>query len=266
VPPDPVVEVVKPEVVARGRYLVQGMAACGFCHGEGANPDAPMVGGRKLSDLYGEVVASNITQHPDGLGGWSASEIQQLFRAGTRPDGSMVSSYVHRGYKWMSDQDLQSVISFLRTLPSNGEVQPRRSVSFIDRNTKGFWESSREVRGYVPQIKQAFSVEYGKYLVDNVAKCSDCHNQIGGVLSEPQYLAGGQQILIDGEAKVAPGINSSPETGIGAWSEDDIVAYLRSGSTPSGRAVDSRFCPVEYYSRADNSDLLAIAKFLKTVQ
>ncbi|NDC38520.1 MAG: alcohol dehydrogenase, partial [Proteobacteria bacterium] len=53
---------------------------------------------------------------------------------------------------------------------------------------------------------------------------------------------------------------------LGAWSEDEIIKYLRTGQTPGGRAVDDRFCPVGFYRNADQADLVAIAKFLKTVQ
>jgi mono/diheme cytochrome c family protein len=266
VPPDPVAEVAKPEVVARGKAIVNGLASCGFCHGAAPTPDSPLSGGRVFHDLYGPVVAPNITQADSALGQWSAAEMQQLFRSGTRPDGTQISNELHRGFAWMSDQDLNSVVTYLRTIKAEGEQQPRREVSFLDRNTKGFWESSREVRGYVPQLNRGFAVEYGKYLADNVANCSSCHDMPAGVLSSTQYLGGGTTVRIGDESKVAPGLTTSAEVGLGEWSEDQIVSYLQSGQTPSGRMVDRQFCPVGFYALADRSDLVAIAKFLKTVK
>lgn len=271
VAPDPVAEVAKPEVVARGKSLVQGLAACGFCHGAAidsgaATAAAPLIGGRVLHDIYGAVVAPNITQKDGALGEWSAAQIRQLLRSGIRPDGSLSSPEVHRGYEWMSDQDLNSVITYLRTRRAEGEIQPRREVSFVDRNTKGFWESSRDVRGYVPQLNRGFTVEYGKYLADNVGRCASCHNQPSGAMTATQYMAGGKTVQIGDESKIAPGLTNSSDVGLGSWSEEEIVGYLRTGQTPAGRAVDERFCPVGFYRLADQDDLVAIAKFLKTVQ
>lgn len=78
-------------------------------------------------------------------------------------------------------------------------------------------------------------------------------------------MAGGAPVSFDGEYKVAPNITMSTTSGIGAWSESGLRDYLRSGRTPEGREVDSRFCPVQFYARAPVEHIDAVVAYLRTV-
>ena len=60
------------EFVEKGRALVRGMAACGFCHGASADPASALQGGRTITDIYGAVVVPNITPARSGIGAWTA--------------------------------------------------------------------------------------------------------------------------------------------------------------------------------------------------
>lgn len=63
----------------------------------------------------------------------------------------------------------------------------------------------------------------------------------------------------------APDIRGTSEAGLESWSEEEILHYLISGETPSGRAVSKEACPWNYYQRMTESDLKAIARYLKTL-
>ena len=262
--PEVVNEVYLPEVVAKGRSRTHGLAACGSCHGADGTPESPLTGGRTFSDLYGDVVASNLTRLPDGLGKWSFSEMVWSIRGGVRPDGSELSE-LHRGYQWLSDTDLFAIISYLRTLAPAGSLHDQRVVSSLDRNTKGFFEKALKVPGSVPAIPKNFVEHYGQYLVDSVARCGSCHTFPAGLFTDSIYLGGGSVVKIPEGEMIAPNITASVDLGIGSWSESDIVKYLRSGERPSGKMVDTRFCPTPFYSSGTEQELLAIAKYLKTV-
>jgi hypothetical protein len=121
------------------------------------------------------------------------------------------------------------------------------------------------VRGYIPALSPKFRTEYGQYLVDHVARCGSCHSKPGGIFSSEEYLAGGQEISFDGEYKTAPNITSSKSAGIGSWSIRQISDYLRSGRTPSGREIDTRFCPVQFYAQAAPEDVEAVATYVRAV-
>jgi cytochrome c553 len=218
-----------------------------------------------MRDIYGDIAGSNITVSSSGIGEWHESDLKNLFRGNRRPDESEVYSTFHRGFEWMSDADLTALIAYLRSVPPTENVVERRELSFLDRNTTGFFRSKAEVKGYVPSIAPSFRAEYGQYVADNLAGCARCHSRPGGLFSSDDYLAGGQEISLDGESKVAPNITSSKTTGIGEWSEDDIKRYLSTGQAPSGRQVDKKFCPVEFYARASSADVDALVAYLRSV-
>lgn len=262
-PPPPSVNV---EAAAqRGQDLVTGLGACGFCHSINGQTDSALSGGRVLRDSYGEVRGPNITLAQSGIGAWNELQLKNLLRANIRPDGSEVGGERHRGFEWLADADISAITAYLRSVaPVENSVDGRR-LSFIDRNTTGFFDTRVQVRGFIPSISPTFKAEFGQYLTDHVARCGSCHSKPGGLFSSDEYLAGGQEISFDGAYKVAPNITSSTSVGIGGWGERALRDFLRSGRTPEGREVDSRFCPVQFYARAPSSDIEAIVAYLRTV-
>lgn len=266
VPRDPVQLPTDDAVTQRGEQLVRGLASCGFCHGQTRHPDAPLQGGLPWHDRYGEVRAPNITPDREtGIGSLPPAALTQLLRGGGAADERPISLDVHRGYEWMADDDLTAIMTYLRSLPPAFRRVERRERGFYSRNIEGFFESPHEVRGYVPETPRRSTVEYGKYLVDNVARCGQCHNSPEGIFSEEDYLMGGKEIRVDGATKVAPRLKGPGWRGVGGWTEDDILVFFRRGVNPSGKRIDSRFCPIGFYRQASDEDLLAISSFLRSL-
>lgn len=263
--PDRVARPNTPPYLERGRSLVRGLAACGFCHGEEPRPEAVLSGGQEQYDRYGAVPAANITPARAGIGGWSTNEVLRALRSAVAPGGELLSQEVHRGYEWLSDDDALSVAAYLWSLPPVEQEVERRHVTALERNTTGFFESAPEIRGLVPSISPRFQVAYGRYLVDQVARCGYCHTTPAGFVSSAQYLAGGKLVKTASGEKRAPGLTSSAVDGLGSWTEQDIVQFLASGTTPEGRTVDPASCPIAFYRNASPEDAVALAKYLKTV-
>jgi len=252
------------ESIEQGRLLFHGLAACGFCHGEKVDPNSLPVGGRAFYDVYGEVRASNLTPARSGLGNWEAKDFVKALRQNKGKGDRYLSPYAHRGSEWMSDQDMLSILAYLRTIPATENRVEKRKVDFFARNSTGFFEGEREVQGFVPSIDPKHELQYGKYLVDNVARCNSCHASPASLLSSEGYLAGGSSIKFDSDEKIAPGITNSVSSGIGSWSENDIVHYLKSGETPDHKHSDPNFCPVTFFKNTPESNLRAMAKYLKS--
>ena len=253
------------EQALRGREIVTGIAACGYCHGATADPVAPLSGGRRHYDLYGEVNASNLTPAKSGLADWEVKDVMRALRSRQDREGNKLSPEVHKGMEWMADRDVLAVVAYLRTLPPVENPVERRSLSFVTRNTTGFFEGGVDLRGYVPGIDARNQIVYGKYLVNNVARCSSCHNSPGTLVSSEGYLTGGGTVKTESGEKVAPDITASPVYGIGEWSVEAIVHYLRSGETPDHKRIDPAFCPVSFYANAAEGDLRAMAAYLKSL-
>ena len=109
-------------------------------------------------------------------------------------------------------------------------------------------------------------VERGEYLTE-IMVCVECHTP--GVLSgQPPgpMLSGsevGYEIPFQG---VYFGANLTPdnETGLGTWSEDDIVKAIRTGERPDGRIL-SAVMPSRSFARLTDEDAYAIAAYLKSL-
>lgn len=110
-------------------------------------------------------------------------------------------------------------------------------------------------------------IERGSYLVNAVMACDGCHTPRGpsGLNMERRFSGG--SIVWDGPAYIVHGSNITPdrETGIGAWSEDDIKRLLISGVRPNGVAVAPQM-PYGFYRILTPSDLDAVAAYLKTIE
>jgi mono/diheme cytochrome c family protein len=243
--------------------LTKGLAACGFCHGEKPSPSSLLIGGREFTDRYGPVKAPNLTPSRSGLKDWSVDDIINVLRGARAPDGSYRSRSAHDGYEWMSTDDLLSIVSYLQTLPSIEHDIERRSVGFFRRNTVGFTEGARWVKGYTPTLPSSSSHAYGRYLVRHVARCNACHDGPSEIFSQGSLLSGGRPIRFGELEKDAPSIAPTPLNGIGDWSTEQIVTYLQTGADPDGKRSDPRMCPTPFYSQAAPEDLLAIATYLK---
>ena len=263
--PEPRQKISNPDVLSRGARLVNGLAACGTCHGKISSPDSPLTGGRASNDIYGEVNAPNITPAKTGLASWSTNEVMRAVRNSVGKGGTELSQSMHSGYLWMSDDDLLAIVGYLRTVqPAENEVE-RRSVGFFSRNTSGIFQSRKKVAGYVPSINPNERISYGRYLVDNVANCGYCHNSPSTTLSSEGYLQGGKSFERAGIEKSAPPLNASSASPIPSWSEAEIVAYLQTGLTPERKSVSPEFCPHNFYRNAPQADLAAVAVYLKSV-
>lgn len=256
------------QVLQRGEQMVHGTAACGFCHGSSGSPFDPLSGGRELADSLGKVESPNITPSSDGIGPWSMSEIYTALRGGERPDGSLISSELHKGMNWISDPDLYAIASYLKAVPAVENQVERREIDVTVKAKVALLESRPLEVAFVPELPRNAPMIRGAYLVDNLSRCITCHNGTSSGLfgSSERYLGGGREVYIEGVSRVAPNISGSAARGIGSWSEEQIVRFLSSGKKPGGEVIDQRFCPVEFFARAAESDKQAIARYLKSVE
>src|SRR3982751_3531687 len=109
-------------------------------------------------------------------------------------------------------------------------------------------------------------LERGSYLVNAVMVCDGCHTPRGpGGYDMDRRFSGGAQVF-DGPAYTVRGSNitSDRETGIGAWSKDDIKRLLIQGVRPNGVQV-APIMPYNFYTILTPGDLDAIAIYLKTI-
>jgi mono/diheme cytochrome c family protein len=108
-------------------------------------------------------------------------------------------------------------------------------------------------------------VERGGYLVNGIANCGNCNSPLhpDGTLAGPA-LSGGDAIEGPDFVAYPPNITPDPGTGIGDWSEDEIVTALREGRTKRGAMLHPPM-PVAFYRTMSDRDAHAIAAYLKSL-
>jgi mono/diheme cytochrome c family protein len=108
----------------------------------------------------------------------------------------------------------------------------------------------------------------GEYLA-TIMDCGGCHTP-GALTGKPdaaRHLGGsdvGFQIPGMG-IFYPPNLTSDPETGLGGWSEADIIKAVRTGARPDGRML-APVMPYHNYARLTDADAQALAGYLKSLK
>jgi mono/diheme cytochrome c family protein len=119
----------------------------------------------------------------------------------------------------------------------------------------------------MPQARAETPLERGTYLMRGIAACGNCHTPkaADGTPIAGQELAGGFVIEAPVFRAVASNITPDRETGIGAWSDREIIDAIRNGRRPDGRLLGPPM-PFENYRRMSDADVAAIVAYLRAVR
>ena len=121
------------------------------------------------------------------------------------------------------------------------------------------------VAAFPASAQPADPVARGRYLVESIAGCGNCHTQKGPQGDLPgMNLAGGQVIEEQPFRAVASNITPDAETGIGRWTDAQIARAIREGIRPDGRIIGPPM-PFELYRGIADSDLAAMVAYLRSV-
>lgn len=261
-----------PERVERGRYLANSVAACMACHSpldaktHTLIPGTMGAGGRRFGKEEGlpaDIYSSNITPDPEtGLGTWSDDEILRAMREGVSKDGRPLFPLMpYPGYHHMSDEDAMAIVAYLRTIPPIKNQVPGYSLGFPLSAIVNTMPMPME-KAVAPA--PAEGVERGKYVL-TMASCVECHTPMGGAGPDmSKFLAGGHVMKDSGHEFVIPNITQDKETGIGAWTDQQIGDAIRYGRRPDGKMLHPMM-PWMFYNGMNNQDLKALVAYLRTV-
>jgi mono/diheme cytochrome c family protein len=169
----------------------------------------------------------------------------------------------------MTDADILDLRAYLMTRePVRQENKPHEVRWPFDwRFAITFWKRLFFEEGPLqPVADKDAEWNRGRYLVDAVAHCGECHTPRNrfGAREKDRYLSG---VRGGPDGQNAPNITPNKETGIGAWSVQDIITLLRDGQTPDFDYVGSGMGEVVKGStgKLAEADLKAIAVYLKSL-
>jgi mono/diheme cytochrome c family protein len=108
----------------------------------------------------------------------------------------------------------------------------------------------------------------GRYLA-NAMLCALCHTPVGagdGAYDPRYFLAGGMRVsAYPWGVWYSRNLTPDPDTGLGRWSEAEIVGAITRGVARDGRRLDPMAMPWPWFSRLTPDDALAIATYLKAL-
>jgi mono/diheme cytochrome c family protein len=255
--------------VARGAYLF-ATADCVSCHTDAKNKGAPLAGGRALATPFGTFYGPNITPDPaTGIGKWSEADFQRALRLGERRDGAyLYPVFPYPSFTGMTDQDIADLYAFLRTQKPVMQRNKPHDVRFPFgfRPLLRFWRTLYFTPGpLVPVPGRSAEWNRGRYLVEAVAHCEECHTPRNflGALDRDHAFAGNPE---GPDGQKAPDITPDMASGIGKWSLGDIIEVLATGTTPDGDSVGSGMAEVvDGTAKLSDADRRAIAVYIKAL-
>lgn len=173
-----------PARLARGEYLVNTVTDCMGCHAQHdwTAHDAPILSGtlgsgqdmNMLKGFPGQVFAPNITPDPEtGAGAWSDDQFARAIREGVSHDGRPLFPFMpYPDLRALSDEDLASIIVYLRSLPP---IRKQWPITQLISPVKYLIRSGpRPLDKPVPKPDLSTPEKRGAYMV-RIGGCTDCH-------------------------------------------------------------------------------------------
>ncbi|MGH7441317.1 MAG: cytochrome C, partial [bacterium] len=213
--------------------------------------------------LPGQVTPKNIT--PYNLRRYSDGALVRVLRTGVRKNGEPLFPIMpYQNIAHMSQEDLYSLVVYLRSLPAIKNDVPDHDLdfpmNFIVRTIP------KNAPPYPAPVDPKNTVAYGKYLVD-IGSCADCHTPVDGH-HQPipgMFLAGGQEFpYVDnklernphGGVLRVPNITPDTATGIGSWSKTRFLARFQAWRGQAAKAQEAHL-------DLDKGDYLGLMPYLE---
>lgn len=252
--------------VARGRYVAIA-GDCAACHTD-PHQGKPFAGGYALETPFGKLLASNITSDKaTGIGDWSEEQFTRAVREGKGRHGeNLYPAMPYNAYVKVSDQDMHDLWAYMQTVPAvnNQVVSNQLPFPFNIRLMMMGWNLLFfDKTPFKPVTEASADLNRGAYLVQGLGHCAACHtekNFLGGDKND-RFLQGG-----DLAGWHAPEITGNRYAGVGGWTSEQIVQYLKTGSNDiavaSGPMAEAVTNSTQHMS---DQDLNAIAAYLQSL-
>mgnify|MGYP001168690616 CR=1 FL=1 len=249
--------------IMRGRYLTMA-GDCLGCHTpEGAKPFS---GGRGIETPFGVIYSPNITPDREtGIGAWTDEQFYRALHEGISADGSrLYPAFPYPYYTRVTREDVDAIRAYLDTLEPVSNSPPRNKLPFplSERIVLRPWDWLFFDDGtFKPDPNKTPQWNRGAYLVEGLGHCGACHTpkNLLGADEDKKHLYGNNL-----QNWFAPSLGKDLRIGLGSWSEDDIITYLKTGRNAHSHATGPMAEVVALStSQMTVDDLSAIATYLK---
>jgi hypothetical protein len=261
-----------PQRLERGRYIANGLSGCLHCHSQHdvTQHGAPVKigtegGGERMpfAHLPGQIFAPNITPDPEtGAGNWSDDQLARAIREGVGHDGrALFTMMPYERFRSMSDEDVASVVVYVRSLPPLRHEVPATELVFPVKYL--IRSAPQPINHVVTTPDPSNQLQWGAYLV-NLGGCIDCHSPVDNHHQRLPGLefSGGQPFSGDWGSAVS--VNITPDaSGISYYDEALFIQAIRTGYVRARKL--SSVMPFVAYGQLSDSDLKAMFTYLHTL-
>jgi len=261
-----------PARLERGRYLMaSARTPCVLCHSPWETPGGGLreVPGKELSgrnwapDGVPFVTAPNLTPDPEtGIGTRTDDELARAIREGISHDGRALFPIMpYQKLRALPDEDLASVIVYLRSVPPVRNPLPASAVPFplnrLINSVPAPLDAPVTADLSTPEKRGAHIVE--------VAACAECHSTSDeqGNKAAGFAFAGGTSLPFEGRKRIYTANITPAVNGIPYYTPELFVEMMRTGKVKA-RDLDPMM-PTRFYRNMTDQDLRDIFAYLKTL-
>ncbi|KOY01819.1 c-type cytochrome [Pseudomonas nunensis] len=260
-------------LIKQGEYLARA-GDCVACHT--AKDGMPFAGGLPMETPIGTIYSTNITPDKTGLGDYSFEDFDKAVRHGVAKNGStLYPAMPYPSYASVTEPDMQALYAYF--MHGVAPVAQDNKASDIPWPLSMRWPLMGWRWMFAPAVADYKAapgadavVSRGAYLVEGLGHCGACHTPRALTMQEKSLNAGEGSTFLSGSAPlegwIAKSLRGDHKDGLGSWSEEQLVQFLKTGrsdrSAVFGGMSDVVTHSMQYMTDAD---LTAIARYLKSL-
>ncbi|KGE64276.1 MULTISPECIES: cytochrome c [Pseudomonas] len=261
------------DLIKQGEYLARA-GDCVACHT--AKGGKPFAGGLPMETPIGVIYSTNITPDKTGLGDYSFEDFDKAVRHGVAKSGStLYPAMPYPSYARVSDSDMQALYAYF--MKGVEPVAQENKASDIPWPLSMRWPLAAWRWMFAPSVEEPQAqvaadpvISRGAYLVEGLGHCGACHTPRALTMQEKALSAADGNAFLSGSAPlegwIAKSLRGDHKDGLGSWSEEQLVQFLKTGrsdrSAVFGGMSDVVVHSMQYMSE---NDLTAIARYLKSL-
>jgi len=263
-----------PVQLERGAYLARA-GDCSACH---TSPGGELyAGGRALQTPVGIIYSTNISPDPKtGIGSYSFEDFDRAMRHGVAKGGlRLYPAMPYPSYAKITEEDMRALYTYFLG-GSVAAVKQENRENEIPWPLSARWPLKLwnglflDTKPFQPRTDKDTQWNRGAYLVQGLGHCGACHTP-RGLGFEEQALDERRKGFLAGATLGgwdAYNITPHPRNGIGAWSDEEILRYLKTGSVPGkSQAAGPMAEAIEHSLRhLTDDDLRAMVVYLRSVK
>ena len=261
------------DLIKQGEYLARA-GDCVACHT--AKGGKPFAGGLPMETPIGVIYSTNITPDKTGLGDYSFEDFDKAVRHGIAKNGStLYPAMPYPSYARVRDSDMQALYAYFMkgvepVAQENKDSDIPWPLSMRWPLAAWRWMFAPAVEEHQAQTAADPVINRGAYLVEGLGHCGACHTPRALTMQEKALSAADGNAFLSGSAPlegwIAKSLRGDHKDGLGSWSEEQLVQFLKTGrsdrSAVFGGMSDVVVHSMQYMSQ---DDLTAIARYLKSL-